>query len=218
MTLSATRNKRTVIPHWLTIILVGVILSWILYIVFIPGFLGEKTNSWVSLGPPPVAIRSIVDASIDEILVETYDGGFYTTNTTFCSEEEDNGVYCEWKPVEGLDDTEIPLFHLDFSTTRGDDCEELQDGESPSNPNGQIIECVYSVMGGAGYWAEGYFALMSYGNILYWHDGGMGAESPLHLLFLLFMPIIYRFPWFLANIISTIILFVLVIRHYIKED
>lgn len=198
--------QRKKLPYWLTL-LIGVILSCILMNVITMTFPGGVPNSWEVLGFPPVGIKAIVDASFSQVWVEAEDGSLFTADIQFPCKDKDcreRGTEWEWKAVN--DSSSVPT--QNFPVVRGNDCEKLEDGVVPSNPKGQIVECVYAYELGLEYREEGYFALMADGNILYWQGSNNAIATQLNFIFSTFI-----FPLIVALIISAVYLVIYIVRR-----
>jgi hypothetical protein len=204
-------TQRKKLPYWLTL-LIGLILSCILMNAITMTYPGGVANSWEALGSPPAGVKAIVDVTVSQIWVETQDGSLFTADIQFPCKDKDcleRGIEWEWKSINDFSD--VPT--QNFPVARGNDCAKLQDGVVPSNPKGQIVECVYAYELGAEYRSEGYFALMADGNILYWEGGNNAIATELNLIFSTFIC-----PLITAVIISAIYLVIYVIRRDFRKS
>jgi hypothetical protein len=175
-------------------------------------FPGGVPNSWKDLGAPPAGIKSIVNANWAQIWIEAQDGSFFTADIQFPCKDEDckeRDTEWEWKAINDL--SSVPT--QNFPVVRGSDCEKLEDGVVPSNPKGQIVECVYAYELGLEYREEGYFALMADGNIHYWQGGNNAIATQLNFVFSTFI-----FPVLVAIIISAIYLVTYVIQRDFRRS
>jgi hypothetical protein len=175
-------------------------------------FPGGVPNSWVVLGSPPAGIKAIVDANFGQVWVEAEDGSLFTADIQFPCKDKDckeRDIEWEWKAINDL--SSVPTQH--FHVTRGNDCEKLEDGVVPSNPKGQIVECVYAYELGLEYREEGYFALMADGNIHYWQGGNNAIATELNFIFSSFI-----FPLIVAVMISAFYLIIYVIRRDFRRS
>ena len=203
--------QRKKLPYWLTL-LIGVLLSCILMNAITITFPGGVPNSWENLGSPPAGIKGIVDATFSQVWVESDDGSLFTADIQFPCKDKDckeRETEWEWKAIN--DFLSIPT--QNFPVARGKNCAKLEDGLVPSNPKGQIVECVYAYELGLEYREEGYFALMADGNVLYWEGGNNAIATQLNLIFSTFIC-----PFIVAILISAIYLLIYVIRRDFRKS
>jgi hypothetical protein len=204
--MSHRSSQRKTLPYGLTL-LVSVILSCILMNVFTMSSQPDMFNSWTSLNSPAPGVNRIIDANFRQVWVETQDSRFFTAELFFNCEDKD--MCWEWKEIENIPDMPEPYFPI----LRGNDCATLQKDTTPSNPNGQVLECVYTHFPGPEFGSKSFFALMADGNILYWHDGDSIIET--QALFILSTFII---PFIVAVIVSVIYLMIHIMNRSSREN
>ena len=128
-------------------------------------FSSVSADDWVSLGSPPSGVASVIAASGSEIWVSSNEGGIYTANVHFHC---DSGEVCwEWQPVETLPDYAKSISNESTGPQSSTQCDTLNPEHPAANPNGDMIECIYSPDLAGETIAQFYFALMSDGTILF---------------------------------------------------
>ena len=199
--MNTSRPQRKTLPYWLAL-LIGVVLTCILTNAVTASSQFGMFNSWTSLNSPPSGAKKLIDAQYNQIWIEANDGRFFTASILFNCEGKD--MCWEWEVID-----EVPkMFESDFPLMRASSCKEVRDDKFLSNPDGQIVECVYARFLGPDFWEEGYFALMADGNVLYWKNGGNALGT--QVVFILSTVIV---PFTMAVIISIIYL----IMHIINQ-
>ena len=188
------------IPYWLALI-VGTLVTCVVMNIITISFQLGVFNPWTSIKSPPSGAVKIIDANYREIWVETNNGQIFTT--CIYGPESDNCA--EWKLIK--DASEIP--EQQFPITRASDCKGLRDG---TNPNGQIVECVYANFPGPEMGEETYFALMADSSLKYW---GNGASIIATQIFFGLSTIVL--PFFVAVLISVVYLIMYIVRR-IKQN
>ena len=168
--MSPSKSKRKISPYL-------ILLAWCLFascvsmnVITVLFQIGAFTT-WTAISSPPSGARTIVAAEYDQVWVESNDGITYKANVfpLYCYFSE---KCWEWKQIDNPHNAS-DMFLL--AEKRGKDCEDLQPGIFPLNPKGQISQCIYTSLSfsdliDSDTIFEGYFALMSNGNLFFWHN------------------------------------------------
>ena len=129
-----------------------------------------SADDWISLGAPPSGASSVIAANGSEIWVSSNEGGIYSALVTFNCE---SGTVCwEWEPVNTLPDYAKPIADLSTGPQTSPQCDTLNPRRPVANPNGNMIECIYSTALAGETIAEFYFALISDGTVVFMDNSG----------------------------------------------
>ena len=127
-------------------------------------------DDWVSLGAPPSGVANVIAANGSEIWVSSNEGGIYSARVTFHCETGD--TCWEWQPVDTLPDYAKSISDVSTGPQSGTQCDAFNPQRPAANPNGNMIECIYSPALAGETIAEFYFALMSDGTIMFMDNSG----------------------------------------------
>jgi|GEM_PF-6554114 len=182
-----TRIKiKSGLKWWLaffTTLLIGVVLTSLVINLFIDMFLTGAGNAWGSLAKPPSPAIHILQADSYHIWIETQDLQKFTISLN-CYETENCN---KWVKAENIPET---VEGSGFSSSRGTNCESLDQWSLPSSPSGRVVECVRVSYAGPEFGSVNYFALLADGTLRHWVHSDSSITREVYKIFSFFLVIL----------------------------